>query len=67
MGEKEGRKEPGVLKNFVAGGVGGACIPLILHPLDTAMDTIKVTARSSQINHMIHSQNNLPCYGLINT
>lgn len=35
MGEKEGRKEPGALKNFVAGGVGGACIVLVGHPLDT--------------------------------
>ena len=35
MGEREGRKEPGALKNFIAGGVGGACVVLVGHPLDT--------------------------------
>ena len=35
-----GRKEPGALKNFLAGGVGGVCVVLSCHPLDT----IKVQA-----------------------
>ncbi len=34
------RKEPGAIKNFIAGGVGGVCVVLTGHPLDT----IKVTA-----------------------
>lgn len=37
MGEDRGRVSP--LKNFVAGGVAGACLLLAGHPLDT----IKVT------------------------
>ncbi len=30
-----GRKEPGAFKNFLAGGVGGVCVVLTGHPLDT--------------------------------
>ena len=30
-----GRREPGSLKSFLAGGVGGMCIVLTGHPLDT--------------------------------
>lgn len=33
--ELVGRKEPGALKNFLAGGVGGICVVLSCHPLDT--------------------------------
>ena len=29
------RKEPGALKNFIAGGVGGVCVVVVGHPLDT--------------------------------
>lgn len=40
----KGRREPGALKNFVAGGVGGVCVVLVGHPLDT----IKVGRRVGQ-------------------
>ena len=30
-----GRREPGALKSFLAGGVGGMCVVLTGHPLDT--------------------------------
>ena len=39
---EEGRKEPSALKNFLAGGVGGSCVVLSGHPLDT----IKVKKRA---------------------
>ena len=29
------KSEPGPLKNFIAGGVGGACLVVTGHPLDT--------------------------------
>ena len=29
------KKQPSSLKNFVAGGVGGICVVLVGHPLDT--------------------------------
>ena len=29
------KKQPSALKNFLAGGVGGACVVLTGHPLDT--------------------------------
>ena len=33
---KEGdRREPGPIKNFIAGGVGGVCVVVTGHPLDT--------------------------------
>lgn len=35
MGEETGRREPGALKSFLAGGVGGVCLVLTGHPLDT--------------------------------
>ena len=31
----KGRKEPSALKNFLAGGVGGVCLVVSGHPLDT--------------------------------
>ena len=31
----EGRKQPGALKSFIAGGAGGSCLVLTGHPLDT--------------------------------
>lgn len=31
----EVKKEPGALKSFIAGGVGGSCVVLSGHPLDT--------------------------------
>ena len=31
----QGRKEPGPFKNLVAGGVGGICLVITGHPLDT--------------------------------
>ena len=31
----QSRKEPGALKNFIAGGVGGVCVVVVGHPLDT--------------------------------
>ena len=30
-----GKKEPGAIKNFIAGGVGGVCVVVTGHPLDT--------------------------------
>ncbi len=30
-----GRQGPGAIKNLIAGGVGGVCIVLVGHPLDT--------------------------------
>ena len=33
--EAKGRKQPSALKNFLAGGVGGVCLVMTGHPLDT--------------------------------
>lgn len=44
MSEETGRREPGALKSFLAGGVGGVCLVLTGHPLDT----IKVERGSRQ-------------------
>ncbi len=33
--EGAGRREPSASKNFIAGGVGGSCLVLTGHPLDT--------------------------------
>lgn len=33
--KKSHKKQPSALKNFLAGGVGGACVVLTGHPLDT--------------------------------
>lgn len=33
--QADGKKEPHPLKNFLAGGVGGSCLVLTGHPLDT--------------------------------
>lgn len=41
----DSKREPSPLKNFIAGGVGGSCLVLTGHPLDT----IKVIARASRI------------------
>ena len=34
-GGSAAHKEPSALKNFLAGGVGGACLVVTGHPLDT--------------------------------
>jgi len=31
----EKKAQPGLIKTFIAGGVGGACLVLVGHPLDT--------------------------------
>ena len=33
--ETKGRKQPSALKDFLAGGVGGVCLVVTGHPLDT--------------------------------
>ncbi len=40
-----GRKEPGAFKNFLAGGVGGVCVVLTGHPLDTIKVAGSILAR----------------------
>ena len=38
--QRQQNKEPGAIKNLIAGGVGGMCLVVTGHPLDT----IKVEA-----------------------
>ena len=33
--QRQASNEPGVLKSFLAGGVGGVCLVVTGHPLDT--------------------------------
>ena len=35
VGTCQAHKEPGAVKNLVAGGVGGVCLVVTGHPLDT--------------------------------
>ena len=44
------RAEPSGLKNFIAGGVGGVCVVVVGHPLDT----IKVRRYESGITGYLH-------------
>ena len=41
----ENKKQPGPLKSFLCGGVGGMCLVLVGHPLDT----IKVRIQTMQV------------------
>ena len=34
-GKKQARSQPGPVKNLLAGGVGGMCLVVTGHPLDT--------------------------------
>lgn len=43
--EEPKKSQPGLLKTFIAGGVGGACLVLVGHPLDT----IKVRIQTMEI------------------
>ena len=40
----DGRKQPSGFKNLISGGVGGVCVVLVGHPLDT----IKVSREQSK-------------------
>ena len=42
--QEEGRKGPGPIKNLIAGGVGGVCVVVVGHPLDTIK--VSVAAKS---------------------
>ena len=45
-------KQPGPLKSFLAGGVGGICLVLVGHPLDTIKVRINVPCPSYPFYHM---------------
>ncbi len=44
-------KPPGLLKSFIAGGVGGVCLVSVGHPFDT----IKVRVQTSTSNETMFS------------
>ncbi len=43
------RSEPSGLKNFIAGGVGGVCVVVVGHPLDTIKVLYQLASTPSPI------------------
>ncbi|XP_036386555.1 mitochondrial carnitine/acylcarnitine carrier protein [Megalops cyprinoides] len=55
MGEVEPRKRVSPVKNFVAGGVGGACLLLAGHPLDTIKVRLQTQPRSLSSQYVLYT------------
>ena len=50
--EAKGRKEPSGVKNFLAGGVGGVCLVVTGHPLDTIKVGLGVVNRRGLLKYL---------------
>ncbi|KAL4655472.1 mitochondrial carnitine/acylcarnitine carrier protein-like [Arapaima gigas] len=55
MDEAELRKPVSPLKNFIAGGVGGACLLLAGHPLDTIKVRLQTQPRGTCSQYVLYS------------
>ncbi|KAJ8410552.1 hypothetical protein AAFF_G00194560 [Aldrovandia affinis] len=55
MGDAEPGKRISPLKNFVAGGVGGACLLFAGHPLDTIKVRLQTQPRASRSQYVLYT------------
>ncbi|XP_062871595.1 mitochondrial carnitine/acylcarnitine carrier protein [Trichomycterus rosablanca] len=55
MGEAAGERRISPVKNFVAGGVGGACLLLAGHPLDTIKVRLQTQPRASCSQYVMYT------------